>query len=87
MDGAKYRSILEENLLEATKLFNLRLVQRFTFQQDNDPKHTATLEWFRSRNINVLEWAIENWWQVLNGCLQSSLTTCYFVLVNYIKSQ
>ena len=35
MDGAKYRAILEENLLEAAK--DLRLGRRFIFQQDNDP--------------------------------------------------
>uniref|UniRef100_A0A803K6F5 Tc1-like transposase DDE domain-containing protein n=1 Tax=Xenopus tropicalis TaxID=8364 RepID=A0A803K6F5_XENTR len=40
MDGAKYRAILEENLLESAK--DLRLGRRFTFQQDNDPKHKAT---------------------------------------------
>uniref|UniRef100_A0A3B1K3T6 AIG1-type G domain-containing protein n=1 Tax=Astyanax mexicanus TaxID=7994 RepID=A0A3B1K3T6_ASTMX len=39
MDGAKYRTILEENLLESVK--DLRLRQRFIFQQDNDPKHKA----------------------------------------------
>ena len=39
MDGAKYRAILEENLLEAAK--ELRLGRRFIFQQDNDPKHKA----------------------------------------------
>ena len=48
MDGAKYRAILEENLMESAK--DLRLGRRFIFQQDNDPKHTAraTMEWFRS---------------------------------------
>ncbi len=39
MDGAKYRAILEENLLQSAK--DLRLGWRFTFQHDNDPKHTA----------------------------------------------
>ena len=34
MDGAKYRTILEENLMESAK--DLRLGWRFVFQQDND---------------------------------------------------
>ena len=39
MDGAKYRDILEQNLYHS--VCDLRLRKRFTFQQDNDPKHTA----------------------------------------------
>ena len=39
MNGPKYRQILEENLLKNEK--DLRLQQRFTFQQNNDPNHTA----------------------------------------------
>jgi hypothetical protein len=39
MKGAKYREILDENLLQTAQ--DLRLGQRFTFQQDNDPTYTA----------------------------------------------
>ena len=39
MEGAKYREILDENLLQRAQV--LRLRRRYTFQQDNDPKHTA----------------------------------------------
>ena len=47
MDGAKYREILEGNLFRSSR--DLGLDQRFTFQQDDEPKHTtkATLEWFK----------------------------------------
>ena len=39
MNRAKYKEILDENLFQSTK--DLRMGRRFTFQQDNDPKHTA----------------------------------------------
>ena len=56
MTGAKYRKILDENLLQSAQDF--RLERRFTFQQNNDPKHTARTmqEWFRDKSLNVLEW-------------------------------
>ena len=37
MNGAKYREILDENLLHSAQ--DLRLGARVAFQQDNDPKH------------------------------------------------
>jgi hypothetical protein len=56
MNRANYREILDKNLIQRAQ--DLRLGQRFTFQQDNDPKHTAktTREWLRDKSLNVLEW-------------------------------
>ena len=70
IDGAKYREILERNMFQSSR--DLRLGRRFTFKQDNDPEHTtkATLEWFKGKYLNALEWPrqssdlnpIENLW-------------------------
>ena len=39
MNRAKYREFLDENLLQSAQ--DLRLGRWFTFQQDNNRKHTA----------------------------------------------
>ena len=59
MDGVEYRRILDENLLESA--MNLKLGRRFTFQQDNDPKHKskATLEWLNKKKIMFLSGPIK----------------------------
>ena len=56
MNRAKYSEILDENLLQSAQ--DLRLGRRFTFQQDNDTKHTSNTaqEWLRDKSLNVLEW-------------------------------
>ena len=52
--------ILHENLLQSAQ--DLRLGQKFPFQQDNDPKHTAKTmqEWLRNKSLNVLQWPSQN---------------------------
>ena len=56
INRAKYREILDENLLQSAQ--DLRLGRRFNFKQDNDPNPPAktTQEWLRDKSLNVLEW-------------------------------
>ena len=55
LDGANTGKFLRETCLSPR---DLRLGRRFTFLHVNDPKHTAkaTLEWFKGKHFNVLEW-------------------------------
>ncbi|CAJ0964682.1 unnamed protein product [Ranitomeya imitator] len=56
MNAYKYRDIQDENLFQ--NVLDLRLGQRFTFKQDNDPKHTAkiTKEWLENNSVTILDW-------------------------------
>lgn len=54
MDGAKYCQILEGKLAAR----KLKMGRKFTFQCDDDPKHTAklTIRWLKEKQMNVLAW-------------------------------
>jgi hypothetical protein len=58
-DGTKIE-LLDENLLQSIQ--DLSLMRRFTFKQDNDPKHIAktTQEGLRDKSLNVLDWSSQS---------------------------
>ena len=61
INRGNYREILDETLLRSTQ--DLKLGRRFTFQQDNGPKHTAktTQEWQQRFPSNLERICREEW--------------------------
>ncbi|KAL0148569.1 hypothetical protein M9458_056116 [Cirrhinus mrigala] len=85
MNAAKYRDILDENLLQSAQ--DLRLGRRFTLQQDNDPKH--------NNSVTVLEWPsqspdlnpIEHLWRDLKMAVHQRLLSTLTELERICKEE
>ncbi|CAF1467247.1 unnamed protein product [Rotaria magnacalcarata] len=56
MTGEMYRDILEKNLLKSVA--KLGLNHQWTFQHDNDPKHTSGIvkNWLNRKGVEQLKW-------------------------------
>ena len=56
INGKMYRDILDKNLLPTSRMMKMK--RRWTFQQDNDPKHTHTHTWSQTHMIpNTHTWS------------------------------
>ena len=61
MDGELYRSILDEDLQNSIRYYQLDPA-KIIFQQDNNPKHTCkkAKEWFENNGMTVLPWPAQS---------------------------
>ena len=66
MKKEQYIKILNNNIRQSAE--KLGLGRQWTFQHENNPKHTAKVvkKWLADKNINVLQWPrLENLWREL----------------------
>ena len=56
MDSVQYQQVLGENVMPSVR--KLKLGCHWTFQVDNDPKHTSksTKAWLQKKSWKILEW-------------------------------
>jgi len=94
MDQQYYQELVSANVKESAR--KLGLGRNFTFQQDNDPKHTAkkTFALFKQEKIKVLDWPsqspdlnpIEHLWEHMDRMIRKTKITSTAMLREEIMS-
>jgi hypothetical protein len=93
LTAEKYIDVLESDMLASADMLFGRV--NWTFQQDNDPKHTVkvTKVWFEANEVPILTWPaqspglnpIENLWSILDRLCSNKVVNNEQQLFNYLN--
>ena len=93
LTAEKYIDVLESDMLASVGMLFGRV--NWTFQQDNDPKHTVkvTKVWFEANEVPILTWPsqspglnpIENLWSILDRLCSNKVVNNEQQLFNYLN--
>lgn len=98
MNAKQYHSILVHHMVpSAQRLFGDDFLDKFVYQQDNDPKHTARIikRYFENKCITVLDWPsqspdinpIENLWAIFDSNFKNRKVSNEDELYAFLKNE